>query len=115
MVTSNENPTWAEGVPDPATWRAPPGRSIAEARQEQDEAAGGVENRTVRLPGDKSPRGSIALKGLGRRVYAYLRFQSDGRTVTRYVGEAFGSTRAERLESAWRTALDRGLVGPPPK
>jgi hypothetical protein len=46
-----------------------------------------------------------------RRVYAYLGCRDGaGRTITRYVGQAQESTRAEALAAAWRTAREKGLL-----
>jgi hypothetical protein len=55
---------------------------------------------------------SIELKrvGSGRRVYAYLRHSAGRRTENRYVGEAVGATREERLRNAWRLATKRGFT-----
>lgn len=86
-------------TPDPTSYQAPRGRSRAEAVAEQDTAAGGRARRRV-----GGALASIELKSMGgRRVYAYLRFSAAGRTVNRYVGDAPGGTRAERLRHAWAT------------
>lgn len=46
--------------------------------------------------------GRFELKFLrGRRVYAYLRYQTGGKTVDRYTSEAPGSDREEPLRLAW--------------
>ena len=103
------HPRWAEAAPDPHTYR-PTGLSPAEIKRQQDEAAGGAANRTVRLEDGSSATASIALKGMGRRVYAYLRYKTANRTITRYVGEAPGEERFERLVNSWRTVRDRGLL-----
>lgn len=104
---------WAPEVPADDTFRAPPGRSIAEASAEQDEAAGGRERRLVRLPDGTRSLASIELKRVSgrRRIYGYLRYTHEGRTVARYVGQAPGDTRTERLRAAWSAARSRGLVG----
>jgi DNA mismatch endonuclease (patch repair protein) len=99
-------------VPDPASYKAPPGRGRAEAVAEQDTAAGGRESREVALGGGIVALGSIELKFLGgRRIYAYLRYMREGRTVSRYVGESPGATRADRLAGAWARADALGLLG----
>ena len=114
MVAAVGHPRWADSPPDPSTYRAPRGRSISEARAEQDRAAGGRDRRLVRLTDGRISTGSIELKFLGgRRVYAYLRYTSDGRTVARYVGEAPGATREERLSAAWAAAHAQGLLREP--
>jgi len=84
---------------------------MAEAVAEQDDAAGGAGQRVVTLDGGRRSTGSIELKFLGgRRIYAYLRYTDNGRTVAVYVGEATGETRMERLRSAWRIVHARGLT-----
>jgi len=105
-----DRPHWAEAAPDPTTYKAPPGRPRAVAVAEQDEAAGGREKRRVHLGHGGTALASIELKFLGgRRIYAYVRYMKDGRTVSCYVGEAEGKTREERLQAAWRQATKAGL------
>lgn len=53
---------------------------------------------------------SIELKQLGRRLYAYLRHQANGRTVVRYVCQVDRATREDNLVVAWRVAQQRGLL-----
>lgn len=105
-------PVWAPAPPDPETFRAPRGRSLSEARAEQDKAAGGRRRRQVALSGGGHALGSVELKCLpkSRRIYAYLRYQEAGRTINRYLGEACGRTRLERLRAGWRLARSKGLV-----
>jgi DNA mismatch endonuclease (patch repair protein) len=106
------HPRWADGPLDPTTYKPAKGRPISEARAEQDRAAGGAHRRIVRLAGGGQSRASIDLKHLGgRRIYAYLRYTEDGRSVARYVGEAPGETREERLAAAWAIARRDGLLG----
>jgi DNA mismatch endonuclease (patch repair protein) len=107
------HPKWAKVKPDPSSWKPRPGRSRKETAAEQDRAAGGRECRLVPVASGSSATASIELKDLGgRRVYAYLRYSVRGRTVCVYVGEAAGSTRTERLTSAWEQARQRGLLQP---
>jgi DNA mismatch endonuclease (patch repair protein) len=56
---------------------------------------------------------SISLKPVpgGRRVYAYLRYKDQMRTVTRYVGDASAMTREEALALGWTAAFEKGLLG----
>lgn len=110
-MATGRHPRWAEAAPHPSTYKAPPGRPRAAAVAEQDAAAGGRSRRHVELADGSRPLGSIELKFLGgRRVYAYLRYMRAGKTVSRYVGEAEGSTREERLRNAWRSAKSRDLL-----
>lgn len=46
----------------------------------------------------------------GRRVYAYLRWGIEGRTVERYVGEVAGDCRADFLRDGWSQALAAKLL-----
>jgi DNA mismatch endonuclease (patch repair protein) len=109
----NPHPKWATVKPDPSSWKPRPGRSRKETAAEQDGAAGGRGCRLVPVASGLSATASIELKDLGgRRVYAYLRYSVGGRTVCVYVGEAAGSTRLERLTSAWEQARERGLLQP---
>ena len=107
------HPRWADRVPAPETYRAPKERSRPEIVAEQDEAAGGRKRRKVILPDGGEATASIELKFLGgRRIYAYLRYIRGRRTVSTYVGEAPGRTRAERLQSAWKKARADRLLTP---
>jgi DNA mismatch endonuclease, patch repair protein len=106
-MTANREPRqWAAQTPTDESWKPPAGRSIAAARAEQDLAAGGRENRLVRVAGGHA-HASVELKRLQRRVYAYLRYAEGGRTVNQYLGEAPGRNRHERLCVAWRLARTR--------
>ena len=109
---SPRNPRWAKAKVDPASYRPPVGRSVADAAAEQDEAAGGRERRKLSTTSGGQATASIELKipGKGRRVYAYLRYVEDGRTVNRYVGEAPGADRTERLRRGWALARSKGLL-----
>jgi hypothetical protein len=55
---------------------------------------------------------SIRLQRLpkSRRVYAYLRYSVDGKTITKYVGDATAGTRDRALRDAWAEAHERGLM-----
>lgn len=96
----------AAGLNDLA-WRSPPGLGRAERAAEQDSAAGGRENRIIRLS-DQAVLASVALrrKRDGRRVYAYLRWSDHGRTAERYLGEVDQATRTANLAQAWRLAAE---------
>jgi DNA mismatch endonuclease (patch repair protein) len=110
-VGVTQHPRWADATPEDATWRAPRGRRIAEARAEQDRAAGGADRRAIRFADGSRSTGSVELKLLGgRRIYAYLRYTREGRTVVAYVGEARGETREERLRAAWTKVHADGLL-----
>ncbi|MEU8118644.1 very short patch repair endonuclease [Spirillospora sp. NPDC049024] len=104
---------WGERPPDTA-WRPSPGLSMAARGREQDAAAGGHENRIIRLADDRSAIASIRLRlpPKSRRLYAYLRWSIGGQTFERYVGEVRGTNRAENLAEAWRIARDREFTIP---
>jgi len=102
---------WAGTTPSPDVWKVPTGSS-ADYAAEQDGAAGGRARRQIQLPGGSSATASIRLKSLpkSRRVYAYLRYSSAGKTITTYVGDATASTRLEALRKAWRLARQKDLI-----
>jgi len=102
---------WGPPKPLSEVWKIPQG-SHADHAAEQDFAAGGRKARKVRLPNGRSATASIALKKLpkSRRVYAYMRYSLDRRTITRYVGEATEPTRLKALKRAWKLAHSKGLL-----
>lgn len=102
---------WATVAALPETWQPPPGQSREQAAAEQDRAAGGRQRRCVALDSGQTATASVELKMPGgRRIYGYLRYSCEGQTVNRYVGEAPGRTRQERLSHVWRLARRKGLV-----
>ena len=108
------HPRWAAERPDPDSWRAPRGRPMSAAVAEQDRTAGGAQHRIILLPDGRQATGSVELKCPGgRRVYAYLRYMRDGKTVAAYIGEAPGDSRENRLAAAWDLVRRRGLTRPP--
>ena len=106
---------WGQAKPPPEVWKTPSGLP-SERAAEQDKAAGGRSNRRVELPCGRTATASISLQHFAksRRVYAYLRFKSGGRTTRRYVGDATARTREEALRIAWTKARERGLLTQPP-
>jgi hypothetical protein len=91
-------------------WMVPRGTASDHAA-EQDKAAGGRHRRLVQLSSGRQARASIALKHLPktRKVYAYLRYSVDGKTVTKYVGDVTAETRKKALRRAWQVAHDKEL------
>jgi len=110
--TQVAHPLWREDPLCEAQWKAPHGRSREEVAREQDDAAGGADNRRVRLPGGELRTASVELKPnlKGRRVYANLRYMSAGKTVALYVGEVTGPTRRDNLREAWSLVHSKGLL-----
>lgn len=108
------NPRWAPSLPLAEVWKVPPGTTSDHA-VEQDTAAGGRRRRLVKLATGRSARASIRLKNLpkSRKVYAYLRYSVDGKTITKYVGDATAETRDKALRKAWRVARKKGLMEAP--
>lgn len=105
---------WRKRPPPDEAWKPPPGRSYREARAEQDAAAGGRSARQVELPDGRVAHASIELKRpQGRRVYAYLRWHQDGRTVTRYLGEVTAEDRHTALRRGWAEAQHQGYTTSP--
>jgi DNA mismatch endonuclease (patch repair protein) len=107
---------WRAAEPDDSAWRCPPGLDRAERAAEQDQAAGGRQNRVITI-GEKAMLASVALrrKRDGRRVYAYLRWSDRGRTAERYLGEVNRATRAANLAQAWRLAARLSQASGPPR
>lgn len=104
------HPRWrSERVP-PEIFNAPASRRAS--AEEQDQAAGGREARTIALPDGSVATLSVYLhKGVGsRRAYAYVRFKHGGRNHRRYVGDVSAETRAEALAAAWMLIREKGLL-----
>lgn len=103
---------WKESRPPDIAWRPPAGLSRLERAAEQDKAAGGRAARAIRLTGGRHAHASIAFRVLrkGRRIYAYLRWSTGGKTYERYVGEVDLDNRAANLAAAWRVAQEAGLL-----
>lgn len=99
---------WRESKPPDTAWRSPKGRSPAESVAEQDLAAEGRDQRIIRLPSGRPAVASMALRlqPNGRRIYAYLRWSVDGRTVEKYVGEVAEVDRLANVARAWRHARE---------
>jgi len=93
-----------------------PRRSLADAKRDQDIAAGGREARSIKIANGKVARASIDLKRLGGRselgnvYWAYLRYSFRSLTWTKYVGRVEDDTRMGRLRQAWALARKRGLL-----
>lgn len=114
VVKVTEHPRWASEKPSSASWQPGRRRTRSEIVEEQDRAAGGHSQRQVSLADGRTATASVELKFLGgRRVYAYLRFSDDARTINRYIGEAPGQTREDRLATGWRLARRKGMLGNP--
>lgn len=92
-------------------WKSPGTRE--ERAAEQDQAAGGREKRVVYTGG---PRGravaSVSLRPLRGKpgVSASLRYKSERKTFTRYVGEIQASSREKALRKAWAAVHQRRLL-----
>ena len=93
-----------------------PSRNQSGHTAEQDSAAGGREQRLIKLDQNRIAAASIALRHFdkSRRIYAYLRFKSQGKTIERYVGDVTASTRAAALQEGWKLARRKGLTKCPP-
>jgi hypothetical protein len=104
---------WRSHRPPADVVKSPP--THAERVAEQNAAAGGQGMRAVTLPDGQTATASIRLLLFekARRIYAYLHFRTEGRNVTRYIGEATADDRAEALRIAWNKAHRRGLLADP--
>ena len=104
---------WASHEPDSELTRSPPSR--AERIAEQDAAAGGRERRQVHLPDGGLATASVSLSKTknGRRIYAYVRYKTGGKTVQRYAGDTSPATsRRDALAAGWRLVHEKGLLDP---
>lgn len=103
---------WRDGRPPENAWRGDAGRTPTKLAAEQDKAAGGRDSRSIRIADDRTARASVELKLLPkqRRIRAYLRWYSEGKSHATYVGEVDESTRAQNLRAAWKIARERGLL-----
>lgn len=108
-------PQWLppDEIPSDEAWKPPPDLSRSQRAAEQDTAAGGRDRRIVHFKDGRTATASVELKRLprSRRVYGYLRYSSQGRTVNRYIGDTTAHTRLEALEKAWCLAHHKGLLG----
>lgn len=104
--------SWRLRVPADDEWRPTKGRSLSEARLEQDQAAGGRTHRIVVCRDGGSALASIELKcrASSRRIYANLRYSIGGKTVSKYVGEVDHGSRLANLKAAWQLVHDGGLL-----
>jgi hypothetical protein len=89
-----------------------PPPAVGLSTREQDEAAGGRGRRIVRLPDGRTALASVRLRAFAgyQRIYAYVNWKVGGRTYSKYVGPAQGSSRQEMLRAAWGLVLARGLL-----
>ena len=101
---------WRPESLEASAWRPPPGLSGPQRSAEQDLAAGGRDRRLVRTASGETLASVYFRRPSGRRVYGYLRWSDQGRTVERFVCEVDAATRAANLAQAWRTAHQRGLL-----
>lgn len=101
---------WGPPTPLVPIWRSPP--DVVARSREQDVAAGNAAARIIQLGLGRHATASVALKHFpkSRRVYAYLRFWAEGRTVALYIGDVTGSSRSEALRHAWRIVQEKELI-----
>jgi hypothetical protein len=111
MIEPHDSRSGRKGIPDSA-WKAAKTRSRAEAIQEQNKAAGGEAARRIQLSDGSSPSASVELKRVNGyyRIYAYLRYWNQGRTISRYIGQVSQSSRFENLKQAWSLAHHQNLA-----
>src|SRR5262249_8781366 len=101
---------WKQEFPPDRAYKRRAG-AVAPAR-EQDPAAAGRHRQTTDVDDGHVARASITLRVYRRtrRIRAYLRWSSAGKTVERYVCEVSDDTRERNLAEAWRQAREKGLV-----
>jgi DNA mismatch endonuclease (patch repair protein) len=104
-----EHPRWHPSPPPDDVLRGPSRRS--ESAAEQDAAAGGREERLIRLADGGTATASVWLhRPAGRRVYAYLRYKHARRNHRFYLGDVSAPTREEALRLAWELAKKKNLL-----
>jgi hypothetical protein len=81
-----------------------------EYAKEQDQAAGGRSRRIIEFADGRTATASVSLKRLDRQIYAYLRYQCEGKTRTVYVGKVTAATRSAALSRAWGIVQEKGLT-----
>lgn len=89
-------------------WRVPHAWNKSVQAKEQDDAAGGRQNRVIR----QAPQalGRVVLRSRYRRLYAELRWTDDTKQCSEYLGEMTERSRADNLASGWRKAHARRLA-----
>jgi DNA mismatch endonuclease (patch repair protein) len=103
---------WRGDTLDDSAWRPVRGLPRADRAAEQDNAAGGRDQRVVAGTSGLVLASVYFRRTTGRRVYAYLRWSDAGRTSERFVCEVEHETRAENLAHAWKIVRDRHLLVP---
>jgi len=89
---------------------APPSRNRA-AAAEQDQAAGGLQHRKIRIPSGDVVTASLALSVGDTSAYAVLRFKHEKQTFRQPVGSIKKApTRHEMLAAAWRLAREQKSI-----
>lgn len=85
---------------------------MTNGQREQDEAAGGPEQRELRLGDGTVVTASVAARHYPRshQLYGYLQFKAHGKTVTKYIGRVTAESRAESLRLGWELLRSRKLV-----
>lgn len=86
---------------------------MKDGHREQDEAAGGHEQRALRLADGTVVTVSVSIRRYSaspNRLYGYLQFKTLGKTVTKYIGQVTAETRAESLRYGWELLRSRKLV-----
>lgn len=66
----------------------------------------------MHLDNGRTATASVALKHFAktRRVYAYLRYSVEGKTITAYIGDATADCREDALRLAWRAVHKHKLL-----
>lgn len=105
---------WNETRPADEAWRPKAGLSRAARASEQDEAAGGRDGRRIALANGGYAIASVYLRvpPKSRRIYAYIRWSNNGKTVERYVCQVNGASRTRNLAAAWRAFAESEAAKP---
>lgn len=89
-------------------WKPHPNSNVRSLSIEQDNAAGGHENRAVR--DTDGAIGRVILRRRYWRVYAELRWQVGTKRHTAYLCQVKEASRAANLAFAWARARAKGLI-----
>ncbi len=88
-------------------WRVHPYWTKQSQALEQDQAAGGRECRVIQ---DCSALGRVILRRRYLRLYAELRWQTNRKECSKFLGEVTAANRAANLAAGWQLAHDSGLT-----
>lgn len=84
--------------------------------EEQDLAAGGHENRLLKLDNGKIVTASVAVRRFSksqRQRYAYLQYKTGSQTFTKYIGKVTAPSHLQSLIIGWNMLKDKKIIDNP--